>query len=74
MRMILLLMTTLFYCFTINGEEMYDEKYDNIIIEDILGNKRLLLAYIKCILDKGKCTAEGSALKCRLNKIFIDKG
>jgi hypothetical protein len=42
-------------------EEKY--KYDNLNIEEILGNKRLLQAYVNCVLDKGKCSPEGKELK-----------
>nr|QRI42712.1 chemosensory protein 17 [Agrilus planipennis] len=38
-------------------------KYDNIDIDAICKNKRLLLGYVNCMLDKGPCTAEGRALK-----------
>nr|NP_001299445.1 ejaculatory bulb-specific protein 3-like precursor [Papilio xuthus]BAF91719.1 chemosensory protein [Papilio xuthus] len=44
----------------------YTDKYDNIDLEEFKENKRLLLAYVDCILDKGKCTAEGKALKDNL--------
>lgn len=43
----------------------YTDRYDNIDIDEILSNKRLLTPYIKCMLDQGKCSAEGKELKCK---------
>ncbi|XP_063366508.1 ejaculatory bulb-specific protein 3-like isoform X1 [Cydia amplana] len=48
------------------AEEKYTDKYDNIDLDEILDNKRLLQAYVNCILDKGKCTPEGKELKDHL--------
>ncbi|XP_028025219.1 allergen Tha p 1-like [Bombyx mandarina] len=44
----------------------YSDRYDNINVAEILGNKRLLTAYIKCVLEEGKCTAEGKELKSHI--------
>lgn len=43
--------------------DKYTDKYDNINIQEILENKRLLQAYVNCLLDKGKCSPEGKELK-----------
>nr|QEI46806.1 chemosensory protein 8 [Galleria mellonella] len=48
--------------------DKYTDKYDNLDIQEILENKRLLEAYVNCILDKGKCTAEGKELKEHLQE------
>jgi hypothetical protein len=45
-------------------DEKYTTKYDNINLDEILESDRLLDNYIKCLLEKGKCTPEGSELKC----------
>lgn len=45
------------------ADEKYTDKYDNIDIQEILDNKRLLHSYIDCIMDRGKCTPEGKELK-----------
>lgn len=45
--------------------EQYTNQYDNINIEEILSNHRLLQPYILCCLNKGKCTAEAKELKCK---------
>lgn len=43
--------------------EKYEPKYDNVSIESVLSNDRVLTNYIKCLLDKGACTKEGRELK-----------
>ncbi|CAH0713323.1 unnamed protein product, partial [Brenthis ino] len=43
--------------------EKYTDKYDHINVQEIIENKRLLEAYVNCILDKGKCTPEGKEMK-----------
>jgi hypothetical protein len=45
-----------------NGRK-YNDKYDHIDVDAILRNDRILSSYIKCMLDKGPCTAEGKNLK-----------
>lgn len=47
----------------IAADEKYSDKYDNIDIDEILTNKRLLHAYIDCLMERGKCTPEGKELK-----------
>lgn len=39
--------------------QKYSSKYDDIEIDQILSNKRVLNNYIKCILDEGPCTPDG---------------
>ncbi|KAL5288370.1 CSP6 family protein [Megaselia abdita] len=41
----------------------YTTKYDNVDVDSILSNKRVLDNYIKCLMDKGACTPEGRELK-----------
>lgn len=43
--------------------QKYEQKYDNVSIESVLSNDRVLTNYIKCLLDKGACTKEGRELK-----------
>ncbi|XP_022910887.1 allergen Tha p 1-like [Onthophagus taurus] len=47
----------------VNAAEKYTTKYDNVNIDDILNNKRLLKGYTNCILDKGPCSPDGAELK-----------
>ncbi|KAH9642521.1 hypothetical protein HF086_008931, partial [Spodoptera exigua] len=44
-------------------DEKYTSKYDNIDLDEILTNKRLLTAYVNCIMERGKCSPEGKELK-----------
>ena len=44
-------------------QDKYTSKYDNINIDSILNNPRILRNYIQCLLDKGPCTNEGRELK-----------
>ena len=45
------------------AEEKYVNKYDNVDVDRILQNARVLTNYIKCMLEEGSCTAEGRELK-----------
>jgi hypothetical protein len=44
----------------------YTTKYDDVDVERILSNGRILTNYIKCIMDEGPCTPEGRELKSKL--------
>ncbi|XP_014285981.1 ejaculatory bulb-specific protein 3 [Halyomorpha halys] len=48
---------------TDNKKEGYTTKYDNIDLEEILNNIRLLDKYFNCLIEKGKCTTDGKELK-----------
>nr|APY22695.1 chemosensory protein 36 [Cnaphalocrocis medinalis] len=39
----------------------YDEKYDKIDMDKILGDNAMFTGYINCLLDKGPCELEYSA-------------
>ncbi|XP_001844674.2 ejaculatory bulb-specific protein 3 [Culex quinquefasciatus] len=41
----------------------YTDKFDNINVDQVLSNDRILSNYIRCLLDKGPCTQEGRELK-----------
>ncbi|XP_022112597.2 allergen Tha p 1-like [Pieris rapae] len=43
--------------------EQYTDKFDNVNLDEILSNRRLLMPYLKCITDEGKCTPDGKELK-----------
>ncbi|KAF7283888.1 ejaculatory bulb-specific protein 3-like [Rhynchophorus ferrugineus] len=43
--------------------DTYTTKYDNIDLDQILKSDRLLRNYLNCLLEKGKCTPDGSELK-----------
>nr|AXF54072.1 chemosensory protein 4 [Dendroctonus armandi] len=41
----------------------YTSKYDNVDVDKILKNDRVLTNYIKCLMEEGPCTPEGRELK-----------
>nr|UDM59694.1 putative chemosensory protein 1 [Corcyra cephalonica] len=41
----------------------YTDKWDHINVDEILGSQRLLRGYVDCLMDKGRCTPDGKALK-----------
>nr|AWC68023.1 chemosensory protein 4 [Matsumurasca onukii]WCU30827.1 chemosensory protein [Matsumurasca onukii] len=41
----------------------YSTAWDNIDLEKVLANDRLISAYVNCLLDRGSCSPEGTALK-----------
>lgn len=41
----------------------YDTKYDNINLDDVLTNDRLLKNYVNCLLGEGPCSPDGQELK-----------
>lgn len=49
-----------------NAAEKYTNKFDNVDVDSILNNDRILNNYIKCLLEKGPCTQEGRELKSKL--------
>lgn len=46
-----------------NAAEQYTNRFDNINVDQILSNDRILNNYVKCLLEKGPCTQEGRELK-----------
>lgn len=50
--------------------EDYTTKYDDMDIDRILQNGRILTNYIKCMLDEGPCTNEGRELKSKYQYNF----
>ncbi|XP_047000137.1 ejaculatory bulb-specific protein 3-like [Schistocerca americana] len=48
-----------------------EDKLDNLNVDEILNNDRLLKSYIQCVLDAddGKCTTEGKEIKSRVPKL-----
>ncbi|XP_045777766.1 allergen Tha p 1-like [Maniola jurtina] len=44
------------------------DRFNSVNIYEVLANKRLLTAYIKCVLDKARCTPEGRELKSHITK------
>jgi len=54
-------------------ERAYDDKFDNVDLDEILNQERLLINYIKCLEGTGPCTPDAKMLKgnsiSRLNTI-----
>jgi hypothetical protein len=48
----------------IRRDEKYTTRYDNINVDEILESDRLRDNYISCVLETGKCTPEGTELRC----------
>lgn len=46
-------------------EKPYTTRFDNVNVDQILHNDRILGSYIKCLLEKGPCTQEGRELKSK---------
>lgn len=53
------------------AENIYTNKYDNVDVDKILHNDRVLTNYIKCLMDEGPCTAEGRELKSKLIFFYV---
>ncbi|XP_059059013.1 allergen Tha p 1-like [Achroia grisella] len=64
----LLLMMFAVIGYAAGQSEQYTDRYDSLKIDEVLANKRLTIAYIKCMLEKGKCTAEGRELKSHITE------
>ncbi|KAI5643027.1 insect pheromone-binding family, a10/OS-D domain-containing protein [Phthorimaea operculella] len=48
--------------------DTYTDRYNNVNVDEILSNRRLLLPFIKCVLDQGKCSPEGKELKSHIRE------
>ncbi|XP_067629013.1 ejaculatory bulb-specific protein 3 isoform X2 [Eurosta solidaginis] len=45
------------------SQKQYTNKFDNVDVDGVLSNNRILTNYIKCLMEKGPCTPEGRELK-----------
>lgn len=50
----------------------YDSRYDNIDVEAILKNERLMRSYIKCLMNEGPCTPDCQLLKDSLPEAIVN--
>lgn len=73
MNSITIIVFALFVCAAIAAED-YTKKYDNVNIETVLSNDRVLTNYINCLLGKGACTREGRELKSKFYMYFLGRG
>lgn len=51
-------------------EDGYDSKLDDLDVDALVTNERLLKAYSQCFQDKGSCTPEGKAIKSKLSLLL----
>ncbi|XP_050352514.1 allergen Tha p 1-like [Nymphalis io] len=60
----------LFFVTMVNSKpaETYTDKFDTIDIKEILENRRLLIPFVKCLLDQSKCSPEGKELKSHIQE------
>lgn len=64
MKYLLIAAIAMIVCVAARPEESsYTTKYDGVDIDEILKSDRLFNNYFKCLMDKGKCTPDGSELK-----------
>lgn len=49
----------------------YSTKFDDIDLDPILKSKRLISAYVQCLVQNVGCTAQGKALKGKLSTVRI---
>nr|ARO70325.1 Chemosensory protein 21 [Dendrolimus punctatus] len=52
------LLTVVVSCYS-----QYNNRYENFNADAIIQNERILLAYYKCVMDKGPCTKDGKNFK-----------
>lgn len=50
---------------SVHADEKYTTKYDNIDLEELVKNERLLKSYVDCLMDKGSCSPDGQELKSK---------
>uniref|UniRef100_M3V872 Chemosensory protein 5 n=1 Tax=Ips typographus TaxID=55986 RepID=M3V872_IPSTY len=50
-------------CSLVAAQSPYTSKYDNVDVDKILKNERVLTNYIKCLMEEGPCTPEGRELR-----------
>lgn len=63
MRTATLVVLTTLVALAASARNSYTNKFDNIDVDKILNNDRILTQYIKCLMDEGSCTTEGRELK-----------
>lgn len=50
--------------------QQFVNKYDNFNTDSIIQNERILLAYYKCVMEKGPCTKDGKNFKRKCHHIL----
>lgn len=50
------------------AEHKYTTKYDNVDIDAVIHNERLLNSYVGCLLDRKPCSPDAAELKRTLHR------
>lgn len=48
--------------------EVYTTKFDNVDVDAIISNDRLLNGYVGCLLDRNPCTPDAAELKSKCSE------
>ncbi|KAL3289123.1 hypothetical protein HHI36_003562 [Cryptolaemus montrouzieri] len=56
----------LMYVAACEEQKQYTNMYDNVDLEEVVKNERLLRNYVLCLMDQGNCTPDGAELKRNL--------
>ncbi|XP_044745590.1 ejaculatory bulb-specific protein 3-like [Coccinella septempunctata] len=54
------------------SQNKYTSMYDNIDLNEVVRNERLLKNYVHCLLDEGRCTPDGAELRKNLPDAIIN--
>lgn len=66
----LLIALNVVVCCVCAHPDTYTDKYDGLDLQEIINNNRLLVPYILCVLEQGKCTPEGKELRCEFDLFY----
>ncbi|GBP07803.1 Ejaculatory bulb-specific protein 3 [Eumeta japonica] len=64
-KLTVLVCCALAVCLARPDDDKYPEVDSNFNVSELLENDRLLLNYIKCLLDEGPCTSQVKKIKVR---------
>lgn len=56
----------------VTGKTQYTTKYDNVDINEVVHNERLLKNYVNCLLETGSCSPDGLELKSKIVSKPVD--
>ncbi|CAH2042432.1 unnamed protein product, partial [Iphiclides podalirius] len=48
--------------------DKYTSRYDNLNVGEVVSNRRLLVPYVKCLLEQGRCSPDGRELKSHIRE------
>lgn len=53
------------FSLSVHAEEVHSTKFDNVDVDKIINNERLLNGYVGCLLDRNPCTPDAAELKSK---------